>query len=449
MAIKLPGAPWLLLFAFVMVAHAAGQTPSATPPPLPGRLDVKWILTYEQAWGVAGLYVDEPPSAEADAPAQVREALLDLTLAARNYAERHPDESPTPGMLEKAGLLEKLVPPPEGAAFVWSPETKRFLCTLGGEYDLVAGALAQIEAAEDYRRTVAAGSSRLEANWQKLLDDPETPELIRREIETRQYALRSTQAKGVRDWARIQELLQQLSDAIELAVVSGQLDRGQPITMQDVGRTGLIDTLEALPRGAQYRVTVAGAKPSAMLGAMEIQLDPGGFHKMMRAEAQKAVIKRNDYAPAIAFLARYEEGPRALELMDEAITLWPDVPSLRVQRLAILAQSLRVEDFTPDLDYLLARFPAAPILLEVDMATRKGPLAHETGFRATIARMTADIRPEVLNLQLLALRELALDGQQMEAQRIRRRLLDRHPGYEPLMAEAPAGTPEPVKTPSG
>ena len=57
----------------------------------------------------------------------------------------------------------------------------------------------------------------------------------------------------------------------------------------------------------------------------------------------------------------------------------------------------------------------------------------EKVFICSIAVTMADIRPEVLNMQLLAYRELIRANRIEEAHRVRDRLLERHPGYEPLV----------------
>jgi len=359
--------------------------------------------------------------------------LLKLTKAGRAYQNRLPGKEPKIDTLLATGFLDKHVEPPEGAAFAWSPDSRRFLCSSGGEFDLVFGALAQMTAAESYRERVFSGGRRVQTGWQTLLDMEGVPQVIRREIETRRFVIDMTDYEGLRDLRRTQELLRTLNDAIEFATGTGTFEPGQEITMQDVGRTGLIAMLRALPKDGKYHVAKVGEPPCAVFGTAIVKLDPDAIEKRMKSDAEDALLRRPIYPPALALAARYRKGKDALDLMTRAIRIWPDVMALRVQRLAMNAQSLDLEALNEDLDYILARFPAAPLLLEIDMATRKGALAMTPEFRSAIAMAMADIRPEFLNIQVLAYRELIAAGNLVDAERLRDRLLERHPGYEPLL----------------
>lgn len=426
----------MILAALLFALPLPAQEPA---PDLPERLDIEWILRYEQSYGLAGLYVDEPPPPEGDLPARVRRDLLLLTRAAREYKKTFPQREPTTADLLSMGFVEDLFGPPEGTRYVYSENTGRFLCTAGGMLDLVTGAMLQLEAAEEYRRRVANTSLVVWQSWQKLAADPNAPELIRREIETRQFAVRHLDSGPVRAARRTQELLQQLSDAIEMATALGELEVGQQITMQDVGRTGLIDLLPALPLEGKYKVTKVGEPPVAVIGGIEVPLSPASVQDRLKADAEAKLKERPDYPPALSLAARYAEPEKSLELIERAVAAWPDVPALRVQRLATNAQLLNLDALTADLDYLLARFPATPILIEVDVATSKGLLRRDPNFRATIAETIASIRPEVLNAQLMALKALMDAEQSARAQAIYERLIERHPGYQPLLPEPEGG----------
>ncbi len=431
----------ILFFAVPAVARAQSAE-------LPERIDSDWVLAYEQAYSVEGLYVDEPPARSL--AGEVRADLLSLTTAGRRFQERLPGKDPTIDVLMTTGFLGERISSPEGMTYAWSPESRRFASSAGGEYDIVFGALAQLTAAETYREHVFAGGRRVQGGWQTLLEMPDVPVPIQREIETRRFVIDMTEYQGLKDLRYAQELLQKLADAIDFATATGQFEPGQEITMQDVGRTGLIATLRALPGGGQYRVTRVGEPPVAVYGETEVRLDPNALRARMKADAEDALLKRPVYPPAMALAARYREGDDAMLLIDRAIRIWPDVMALRIQRLAMNANRLDIDALNADLDYVLARFPAAPLLLEIDVATRKGPLAAAPELRATIAVTMADIRPEVLNVQVMAYRELLAAGAVEEARRVRDRLIDRHPGYEPLIPspeeareEAGSGTPRP------
>jgi len=419
-----------LLVAFPLLCAAVAPAQVLDLPP---RIDTEWVLKYEQAYGVAGLYVEEPAPVAADRAGRVRADLLKLTKAGRQFAERVPTKEPTVETLVATGFLDAPIAPPDGATFAWSPETRRFLCSLGGEYDLTFGALAQLTAAEVYRKRVFDGGSRVMRAWSALEKMEGLPSSIPRELETRRFAIAMTDYQGMRDLERTQELLGQLADAIEFATATGTFKKGQAIEMQDVGRTGLISTLEALPHNGVYKVTTVGEPPVAVFGEVEVPFGPQAIARRMAADAEAALAKRPDYPPAMALAARHRGGAEGMALIDKAVATWPDTMALRVQRLAMNAERLNLEALNADLDYVLARFPAAPLLLEIDVATRKGPLASEPQFRSAIALAMADIRPEVLNMQLIAYRELLAAGRADEAARIRKRIVEKHPGYEPLI----------------
>jgi hypothetical protein len=256
---------------------------------------------------------------------------------------------------------------------------------------------------------------------------------VRHEIETRRFSISFHDSPLVRGATETQRLLRQLDDAIQLAVAGGLLDAATTITMQQVGRTGLIDMLPALPAGGRYVVERSDKPPHALFGDRRINLSPAALAEQIAAETRRIASDRPDYPPALALRARYEDPEAALATVTRAIELWPDVPALRIQRIALRSRLLRVEELPEDLDYLLARFPSTPILLEIDTATRQGALATEPTFRVGLALSLAELRPEVLPIQLLALRECLEHGDRRAAIRIYDRLVQRHPGYEQVV----------------
>ena len=399
---------------------------------LPERLDVDWILIYEQAYGVEGLYIDEPPP-RGDLPAQCRANLLTLTRASQTWHILH-EEPPTVEGLKNAKRIEEVPVCPQGGEYTWNAKAKRFDCTTGGGHSLAAGALRQLMGTELYQQRVNTAPKSVREAWEKLYKDPETPVLIKKEVETRMFALRYTDSPEIRQLLRVQSLLGELSSAIELAAAAGLLEKGQEIAMKDVGETGMIDMLEALPGDGRYRVTKVGEPPVAVYPAGEIPFSVQVLIDKMRELADKAMEQYPGYPPAIALQARYMEGPDSLEMIDRAIVLWPDVPAFHIQRIAINARLSRVKDFTKDLDYLLARFPAAPILLEIDQATRLGSVGGAAPIRASIGAPMAAVRPEVLTVQLLAMKYLTAAGHRDQASILYQRLIEVTPGYEPLLS---------------
>ena len=424
--------PLAVLSFFFWCSTAFAQEDSATAVQ---RLDTQWIVAYEQMYGIWGLYVEEPPAREGDEAARVRRELLELTLAAREYLANNPGGQPTLEVLRARGLIQGNVSPPEGEDYLFSEETNRYVCTAGGPYSIVFGAMRQLRQAENYRERVFEGGRRVYANWRKMLEMENLPQLIKRELETRRFAILYTDNPRIDAARETQALLQELHDAIQMAMRLGQLEKDQEITMQDVGATGFIDMLEALPLGGEYKVTKAGERPVAVFGETEIPLDPDYMNKRLKFEAEKALEENPDYPPAIALHARYLPAEEGLKELNRAISMWPDVPALRIQRLAIFAWAGRVDAFRTDLDYIMERFPTTPLLLEIEMATSHGGLKDNTKFRATITEAMANLRPESLNLQLLALQALRDNGDTEGGKAIYDRLLSVHPGYEPLLPD--------------
>lgn len=423
-----------------LAAPSLAQSPTPTPVASPAGVEqvapvpTEWILRYEQAYGFAGLYVPEPKPAPNDRAGIQRDHLVALTLAARQLDDEA--TTPTLELLHERHLVPPAVAPPAGVRYLYNPGTGRFVSTEGGLADIVLGAMAQLQATEEYRRTVAYGSPALGRAWDVMLKDPQLPRAIGREIETRRYALSLENASMVRDARRTQELLQELNDAIQLAAAGGMLKPGQAITMPDVGRTGLIDFLEALPRGGKYQVTKVGEPPSALVNGKVVPLDPKAVNDALREETRRLAAQRPDYPPALALRARYEAPDEAARLLDEAIRLWPDAPALRLQRLATNAQRLDLDAANRDLNVLLAQFPAAPILIEIEAALVRPELGNDKRLRADVTSAMADVRPEVLPVQLMAIAARLDIGDVEGARALRARVAALHPGYEPLLREA-------------
>lgn len=423
----------LLALSAVGDPARAGETQPA-PATVTGDAQTdRWVVLYEQAFGFDGLYVYEAPAVDGDEARRVREELRRLSSAARQLLRDSPGATVSVDLLRARGLIDDPPRPPEGAQYAYFPELGRFLCSLGGEYDLVAGATGLMRGAERFRHLVLHGSPALVDRWQRLRDDPDAPAQVRREAEARLFVFETAHDEDLETFIEIHRLLGQLNDAIELAIAARYLEPGASITMNDVGATGLIDRLRALPDGAEYVVTTAGSPPAARWRGALTNYSPQAVHERQAERARRLVQAQPDYPPAIAYFARFNEGDRALELLDMAIEQWPDVPALRVQRLGALARLGRPVEFTRDAEFLIQNFPAAPILMEMVQATRQGPFGDNAELRARIAEAAAVVRPEVLPLQLVAIRDLQAAGEFGRARTLREALLDRNPGFAPFV----------------
>lgn len=399
---------------------------------VPSMVELPWLLGFEQAYGVFGLYITEPEQPDYQ-PAQVRKDLIFLTKLGRQFRAENPGKVPTLADLFSYGYLENIPTLPDGVEYIYLEDQERFVSNLGEEYGIVYGAMQQLAGAEAYRRRVEQGSNDADERLEQLARMDGAPELIKREVETRLFYRRFMEHDQIALMEDVQTLLAQLQRAITTGVESSYWGPEDPLTMELIGRTGLIDMLEALPKGGEYLVTTADKPPVAIYGEREIPADPSVLNSLVRRNITSYLKQYPDYPPALALQSKYLSPEEGFATITRAIELWPDVPALRVQRFAFNAQIMNTAAFQEDLDYLLARFPSTPILLELSGALSriKNPLMHDW-YVAFLTR-SQQLRPEVLNFHLAALKVAKESGQYDAADQILAILVKENPGYEPLL----------------
>jgi hypothetical protein len=81
------------------------------------------------------------------------------------------------------------------------------------------------------------------------------------------------------------------------------------------------------------------------------------------------------------------------------------------------------------LDFIVKNAPAAPLLIEIDMAAEAAGLRRNPETYAPIVLMLADVRPDLLTHQLLAIRLLTEIGRHEDAATVYDRLTFANPAW--------------------
>jgi hypothetical protein len=191
----------------------------------------------------------------------------------------------------------------------------------------------------------------------------------------------------------------------------------------------MFNSLGPVPDNVEFKITTAGSKATGTINGVPIVEGPIGPAVVRRSRAERLLKQRPDYPPAMAVAARYRAVPEAVTLLNRAIEIWPDVPGLRVERMAAEARRRNFAAWTPDLDFILRRFPAAPLLIEVDVAADNGRLSDAPTAHAEIIVMLADVRPDLLTHQLMAMKMLEKLNRMEDAATIHDRLVFANPSW--------------------
>lgn len=397
------------------------------------QVDEKWILRFEQAYGIPGLYVVEPPAQEGDENALIRRDLVMLTQQAWVFLNDKPDEVPSLEAMVAAGLIDSVPAKAAEAEYHWNPESRSYVSNRGNEGNIVFGAFQQLREAEEYRSRVATGSEESFQKLTELATRLEGPELIKREVEARLFTKRQLEFEQVKLLAKVQELLAQLATAIRRGNEYGYFPPDQDLTMRTVGEFGLIDTLEALPKGGEYVLGKPSELPRAKYGERMITLSPGEVPALILRNVNFYLEANPEYPPALALRARYSGKEQAWADINKAIELWGDCPAFRVQRVAMAFDLPNTTFLQQDLEYLFSRFPSTPVLLELITATSDSPYPELQEWHHAIVEKAVVVRPEVLNLQLIRFKLAQQEGHPEQAAESWEYLVRRHPGYAPLL----------------
>lgn len=399
-------------------------------------IDLSWILAFEQAYGIYGLYISEPERPD-DETLEIRRDLIHLTKLAWQYLEDNPGKTPSISDLYVEGLLDSLPDLPDGVEYLYSPELNRFVTNLGEDYDIVNGAMLQLQESERYRRLAIGGSFKIEDNLGKLAEEENIPEPVKREIETRLFIREFMAHPQIELMTDTQDRLRDLHTAILKGKKAELWQDGDTLTMQQIGETGLIEFLEALPAGGQYLLQPVPEPPIANFGARTVELDPLNLSKLIHRNASSYLENINpDYPPAMLIQASHStDFATGFETMNRAIEIWPEVPALRVQRVAMSLQIMDDTYLGEDLFYTLNVFPSTPILLELISASSgsENPVVQE--WHDFIINQARNIRPTVLPIQVTALKHASDQNNLEMAKEVFNFIIDQHPGYRPLLGE--------------
>lgn len=420
---------WLLRVAAaaLALAFAAGAVAQSAPPP---RMAQEAIARFEQAWGVAGMYVlelempDDPVSAS-------RVNLQRLQHAAQDLRAKNPRAEITTNTIVAAGLLPPLLPRLRGEFYLFDERAGRFISTAGRPVSLTDGAAVQLAANAELRKRMREPNALVFERWKSIQEDPKAPELLRREIEARRFLLEGWESPAAENAAACQANLRTIAEALEFLAVANGKKRGDPVTIREVADTGLLETMRQCPEKGTYAVSAIGKAPTCSHGGAHTYNDPAAIAAVRRAEIDKRYNEDPNYPPAMALRARVLPPEEGLALIDAAVARWNDVPLLRIERISHLARAGKFDRIGDDIDYLLLRFPAAPILFEIELALVVAKPDPES--EAEIAQLLADARPDLLSPQLRAIRAFTDAKRIGDAQRVYDRLVHNHVGYGDLL----------------
>lgn len=432
------GSKALLAALAIALAGGAAAQPPATPAPSVSPavepLPLEWISRFEQAWGVVGVYVIEPGD-PADPAAVSRGNLQTLQLAAQEFLRTRPTGTPDVESLRALGLVGELPRGLPDERYSWNAEGRRFVSSAGGEVSLRAVAERALAVNHESRLRYLRPTALVRQRWAMLEADADAPDLIHREIEFRRVLDDLWEGGDVRAAKRCRAQLEQIEAASLTYGVNNSLAPGTPVTLRAIAAQGLMDDIRRCPKNGNYSLEKVGEKPKCSWGhGHDISVSEGeALTPIRRAIAEQFHANAPDNPVAVALAARYRPSAEALAMIDAALARQPDSAALRLERMSHLANLGRAEELVPEIEWLLARIPAAPVIFEIDLATNAGPLESATEFRAAVAKLLADSRPDLLSPQLRAISALQAAQRMDDARAVYDRLVRANPGYGDLL----------------
>lgn len=412
----------LVAFCMLLLSPAGGQDDRA-----------RWISVFEQSYGTEGLYpVELYPEGEAG---KSRLNLQDLSTAAARMEAARPGVRPTIAGLRLGGLLPELRPidPPE--TYEWDDEFGFFVSSAGKDHSLLHGAMLLLRGNEIVRARLLQPDVYTRNRWKRIYEDGSAPEFIKREIILREFLLEHQNTPQARVGMRLQETLSLLEEATKLYALAEGLELGAEVTMEELQESRLVGFIERPPDEVELILGRVGEPHRARFRGIEITSDASSVRELQLAEAAAVLEKYPGFPPAIVLRARFEEPAQAIALADEAVKLWPDVPGLRIERLAQYARARDASRWTADMDFILKEFPAAPHLLELQVTAELAGVTDSPEARARFATMLADVRPDLLGHQIHALTTLRAVGDSTEANRILARLVETNPAWASVLPD--------------
>ncbi|CAN5468416.1 hypothetical protein BH09SUM1_BH09SUM1_21440 [soil metagenome] len=419
--------PWivlLLLALFVAPIRAEEQKPAP--------LDRKWLAVFEQSYGVEGMYVIE--AKPTDEGAASRMSLQLLNAAAQELRAKDPKAIISYEALQKAGLVQN-VKPAKDEQFLWDAKVGIFTSSLGGGHTPEAGVRMLLHANESIRRRTLDPDAFTRQRWKKIYSDASAPDLLKREIILREFLLDHQNPPEALEMADAQQAIKMVADAVAVYTLQNKVEAGTAIEMQTLREAGLIPEKRVMKTPIEFQPIIAGKAPVALVHGREISGDEKVVEKLRRENAERQLRKFPDFPPAMVLAARYLEEDEAIKLSNRAVETWPDVPGVRIGRMCQYARKRDFKGWTPDLDYLLTRFPAAPILVDIELAGEYGQLSAAPGVAPQIAMLLADVRPDLLTHQLWAIQILEGANRMADAKSIYDRLVFANPAWKTVVKE--------------
>jgi len=414
---------------------AIAQTPTpatATGSAAAAPLDAVWLSRFERSWGEIGLYVRETPN-RIDGHSNSRVNLQRLNEAAVEFAKRQPGVEPTPPLLQAEGLLPELLPRPAKELYEWNAVRKRMTSTLGEPASLTSSARIVLSQVPEVVSRFEVPNRFVHDRWNKLMEDADAPDLLRNEVAARRLFSELWDSKEVREATVCQANLSVIHSAAQSYALRNDMSRGARITLEDAASTGMMSDLSGCPRRGKYSLVLVGELPRCSIGGAHACNAPEKIDELRRTTVEARLRERPDDPVALVLAARFAPPDRALTMIERAVSLAPNIPALRLERLAFHAREGNEEAAGEDVRWLLETIPAASVLHDIDVATQRGALARSLEFRAALLTRLADIRPEVLFIQTRAILACEAAGKKDDSRRLYDRLTTANPGFGDIL----------------
>lgn len=401
----------------------------------------KWLAVFEQSYGTEGLYVLELHPTDPAGNSRLNIQLLNA--AAQQFQSEHRGEIVTYEAVTSGSGAPELLPAAEGERYSWNMASGIFESSAGEAASAERGAMLLLKGNEAIRRRLVNPDAFTRERWKKIYGDAGAPEFLKREIVLREFMLEHYFFKESLFAESLVKQLAYIKDASELYALNRQSEPGDPVSVEILAKAGLLPRLARIPANVTIEFSEVGKDPVGRFGVYTVTSDPASVTEMRRRHAEEQAAKYPGFPPAMALRARFQPPAEAVKSISEAITAWPEVPGLRVERLAHEARRQNFSAWTPDLDFILTRFPAAPLLIEIEIAAEAGHLSRSPKVQAQIATIMADVRPDLLTQQLYALRVLQETGDAEAARSVYDRLAYSNPAWRVVLPAPAAATPSP------
>ncbi len=403
-----------------------------------------WMAVLEQSVGSEGMYVVEVyPTGEG---AATRLYLQQLNAAAQRYQVERPNDPVRFNLMVAYGYIDE---PGEGVPeqeFQWDEDRGLFRSSLGGAHAPGYGAARLLEANRAIRQRILQPTPFVRSRWKAVYTDEEAPGFLRREIELREYLLEAERAPEVRRAEALHQQLVDIEEAVRLYALTEMAEVGDPLTFEQLSASGFLRLVERLPEQPEVELSEIGVPPVIReTGGPPLTSEPASLLGWKRQHAAEIYRRSPDYPPAKALRARYERPEKAVEVLGEAIAAWPAVPGLRIERMTHLARLARLDEWTEDLDAVLGTFPSGIHLFEMSI-TAEVSGGFDAAARARFATVLADVRPDLLTQQLLALASLQEVDRIDDARTIFDRLAFSNPAWQLVLTRPGEGGDAPTES---